>query len=236
MQNRYSAKVFASAFFIFAAFQAPASGAESQPRTISVSGQGEVKTVPDEAQLTAGVVTQAPTAADALAANARAMNRVFATLKQLGIPDRAMQTSEFSVSPQYQTNHNGDTTQKIIGYQVSNDVTVTIDDLAKLGPAIDVLVGSGANSLGSVSADIRDPEPLEAQARAAAIHDAMDKAETYAKAAGLQLGPILSVSEGGGEQPRPMFRTVMAPRAAATPIAAGEESVSASVNVTFAIP
>lgn len=234
MQNPISAKVFALALAaLFAA--APALGAEPQMRTIAVSGQGDVKAAPDEAQLSAGVVTQAPTAADALAANSRAMNRVFATLKQLGIPDKAVQTRDFSVSPQYQNDRSGDTAPKIIGYQVSNNVSVTIDDLAKLGPAIDVLVGSGANSLGSVSFDIRDPKPLETQARGAAIRDAVDKAKTYANAAGLQLGPILSVSEGGAE-PRPVFRTMMAmPGAAATPIAAGEESISASVNVTFGI-
>jgi uncharacterized protein YggE len=219
---------------LLAAPHALAAEDEPQPHTLTVSGEAEVKAVPDQAELSAGVVTQSATAADALATNSKAMNRVFATLKQLGIPEKSMRTSEFTVSPQYQ-NRNGNA-ERIVGYQVSNSVSVTIDDLARLGPAIDVLVGSGANSLGSVTFEIRDPKPLEAQARADAIRDAMLKAETYAKAAGLQLGPIVNISEGS-EQPRPMFRAMaMAPSNAAPPIAAGEQSVSASVSVTFQIP
>jgi|HubBroStandDraft_6_1064221.scaffolds.fasta_scaffold265822_2 uncharacterized protein YggE len=213
-----------------------ASGENPQQRTMTVSGQGEVKSVPDEAQLSAGVVTQGSTAADALASNSRAMNRVFATLKQLGIPDKAVQTSEFSVSPQYQNDRNGNTTQRIVGYQVSNTVSVTVDDLAKLGATIDVLVGSGANSLGGVSFTIRDPKPLETAAREAAMHDAIEKATTYARAGGVRLGPIEQVTEGN-EQPQPIFRamTIMGHAAAPTPIAAGEQSVSETVTVTFEI-
>ncbi len=241
MHPRISANLVVSTLAVWAALLsspfALAANEAPRPHTISVSGQGEVKAAPDEARLSAGVVTQATTAADALAANSRAMNRVFATLKQLGIPDKAMQTSDFSVSPQYQTYRNGNvvTAPKIIGYQVTNTVSVKIDNLAKLGPAIDVLVGSGANSLGSVSFDIRDPKPLETQAREAAVHDAMEKAATYAKVAGLRLGSILSIDEAS-EQPRPIYRAMaMAAPMAAPPIAAGEESVSATVSVTFEI-
>jgi uncharacterized protein YggE len=241
MSQRFAVKAAILAFAIpaayFSAVPAFAADDEPKPRTITVSGQGEVKSVPDEAQLSAGVVTQAQTAADALAANSRMMNRVFTTLKQLGIPDKAMQTSEFSVSPQYQNDRNGNATPKIIGYQVSNNVSVTVNDLAKLGPTIDVLVGSGANTLGSVSFGIRDPKPLDAKAREAAVHDAMDKAAQYATAAGLQLGPILSIEEGSAGRVASLFqpRMMAALPEAPPPIAAGEESASASVSVTFEI-
>jgi uncharacterized protein YggE len=207
--------------------------ADSQsPRSMTVTGDGQVKAAPDEAELSTGVVTQAVTAAAAMSKNREAMNKIFATLKNLGIAQKDIQTSDFSVSPQTGP---GDT-QKITGYQVSNTVHATIENLSRLGPALDALVASGSNSLGDIAFSIRDPKPLEAQARAAAMHDAIDKAQSYARAANLQLGPILSVSEGG-EVPRPMFRALaMAPAAAApTPIAAGEESVSANVTVTFEI-
>lgn len=163
------------------------------------------------------------------------MNEVFATLKRIGIPEKSIQTSEFSVTPQYSNERNGNA-QRIVGYQVTNNVSVTVDDLAKLGPALDALVASGSNSLGGVSFSIHDPKPLLAQARAAAMKDAMARAKTYAGAAGLQLGPILSIAEGGAEVPRPLFVKAMDAMApASTPVAAGEESVSASVSVTFEI-
>lgn len=215
-----------------------AQGAAAPPRTITVSGQGEAKAAPDEAHLRAGVVTQARKAADALAANSHAMNQVFAALKRLGIPDKSIQTSDFSVSPQYRSDRNGDSTQAISGYQVSNEVVVTVDDLGKLGAALDALVASGANSLGSMDFTIRDPKPLMAQARAVAMKDAAGRAETYATAGGFKLGPILAVNESGVEMPQPMLarpRMAMEYAAAPAPVAAGENTVSATVAVTYEI-
>jgi uncharacterized protein len=192
--------------------------------------------VPDQAHLSAGVVSEAKNAADALAANTRAMNAVFVTLKRFGIPDKAIQTSEFSVEPQRAADRGGNAGARITGYTVSNTVNVTVD-LAKLAPALDALVSSGANSLGNIDFAIRDPKPLLAKARAEAIHDAMERAQTYAKAAGTVLGPILSVNEGGAEMPQPVSAARMAPMLSRPPppVAAGEETISANVSVTFEI-
>lgn len=211
---------------------ANAAGDAQGPRTIMVSGDGEAKAAPDEADLSTGVVTQATTAAAAMAKNRDAMNKVFATLKTLGVPQKDIQTSDFSVSPQYSS---GDS-QRITGYQVSNTVHATIENLSRLGPALDALVASGSNSVGDIAFSIRDPRPLEAQARAAAMRDAIDKAQTYARAGNFQIGPIIAVSEVG-EPPRPVFRAMaMAPAASApTPVAVGQQSVSATVSVTFEI-
>jgi uncharacterized protein YggE len=223
----------AVAFFFCGA--AVAADATAPQRTLTVSGEGETKAVPDEAHLSAGVVTQAKKAADALAANSRAMNAVFATLKRFGIPDKAIQTSEFSIEPRYTSDRNGNSTSTISGYAVSNTVDVTVG-LPKLGPALDALVASGANSLGNIAFTIHDPKPLLAKARVDAIHDATERAQTYAKAGGFALGPILSVNEGGAEMPRPVYAArMMAAAPAAAPVAAGEEAVSATVSVTFAI-
>src|SRR5690349_11555913 len=154
---------------IFAALLVP-SGAPAQPvvqpRLLTVSGEAEVKAKPDQAILSAGVVTEGKTAAAALASNSRSMNAVFDTLKRLGIPERAIRTSEISVQPQYPNDSRAP--RRITGYQASNTVTVTVDDLGKLGPAIDALVSSGANSLNDIGFGLRDPKPLEAQARAEA--------------------------------------------------------------------
>lgn len=243
--RRHAISRAAIAFILAGGF---ASGIESgayaaeapMPRTISVSGRGEVSGKPDQARLSAGVLTEAPAAAAALTANTTAMNRVFAALRMIGIPDNKIQTSNFSVQPQYPPYRPDQPTPRatIVGYQVSNQVTVTIDDLSKLGPALDALVRSGANQLGGVSFAIADPKPLAERARAAAVGDAAQKARTLAMAAGVTLGPLLQLQEGSIVRPVPMFALQRAEIAAAPsppPVAIGEESVTVNVSMTYSI-
>ena len=211
----------------------PALAADPAAHVIAVSGQGQASGVPDQAQLSAGVTTVAPSAAAALAENARKMTAVFDALKRLGVPDRAVQTSNFSVQPQYADTANG-ARQRITGYLVSNQVDVTLDDTKKLGPALDTLIGAGANEINSVSFTIRDSEALMHAARKAAIADARKRAQTYAEAAGVSLGGVISIQENGGsDAPRPMVLAGMLRDRVATPTAAGEQSVTANVSVVF---
>jgi hypothetical protein len=242
--NRLSRLAIATAVLGVSATLSPRIGRAAEPgdptieRTITVSGEGEAKAAPNQAHLSAGVVSQGRKAADALAANTRAMNGVFAALRRLGIPDKSIQTSDFSITPQFQADRNGNTTTRILGYQVSNEARVTVDELDKLGPALDALVSSGSNSIGSIAFTLRDPKPLLAEARADAMKDAISRAQTYAKAGGFTLGPVLSAAEAGVEMPQPVYRAARfaaAPAAAPPPIAAGEDTLSASVSVTFAI-
>jgi uncharacterized protein YggE len=205
----------------------------ADPHTIAMTGHGEIKAVPDMAAVNAGVTTNAPTAAAALAANSARMSQVFDALKKLGIPERNIQTTGFSVSPQY-TNGDNINPRHLTGYQVNNEVSVRLDDVSRLGTALDTLVGAGANQMNGIGFDIATPAPLLEKARAQAIADARARAQTYAQAAGVSLGPIVSISEGGGEaQPRPMYR-VMA-MAAPVPVVAGEQSVTADVTVVWEI-
>ncbi|HSZ74053.1 MAG TPA: SIMPL domain-containing protein [Rhizomicrobium sp.] len=206
---------------------------------LTVSGQGEAHGVPDEAQLSAGVVTQAKTAAAALAANSRAMNDVFAAIRKIGVPEKSIRTSNFAVSPQYapyRSNGADDNAQRIIGYQVSNQVTVILDDVSKVGPTLDALVSSGANQANSIGFGIRDQKPLLEQARADAVKDAMARAQTLARAADVTLGPILSIQEDSGGYERPIMAGKMAFAAAApSPIAAGEDTINAGVTMSWEI-
>ena len=213
----------------------PAAAADTAPRVLSVSGIGEIKSAPDAAQLSTGVVSQAPNAAAALAANARAMTAVFDTLKRAGTAEKNIQTSDFSISPQYAGKPGQP--QHIVGYQASNTVNVLVDKLDKVGPTIDALVASGSNQIDGPNFTIADPKPLLAKAREMAVKDAVAKAQTLAAAAGVSLGPIMSISESGGvSTPRPMDRMMMTmAKAPATPIAGGEESISADVSITWAI-
>lgn len=216
-----------------------AAAAAENARAIVVSGEGMISAEPDQARLTAGVVNQAATAAAALAANSTAMNKVFAALRAAGIPDTKIRTSNFSVEPQYPP-FRADNPQprSSIGYQVSNQVTVMVDDLAKVGATMDALVKSGANDVGGVSFSIADTKPLEEKARTLAVADAMAKARALATAAGVALGPLQSIDEGTAVRPiGPVVfaRAVAAPAATPPPIAAGEESVSVNVTMTYAI-
>ena len=205
-------------------------------RTITVSGDAEVASKPDQARLSAGVVTQADNAATALTANSTAMNRVFAALRMAGIPDNRMQTSNFSVQPQYPPfRPDNQEPQRIIGYQVSNNVTVIVDDLTKVGPTLDALVRSGANQLGGIQFTIADPKPLAERARTLAVVDGAAKARTLATAAGVTLGPLMSIQETSSVRPVPVFAMARAMAAEATPIAEGEERVGVNVTMTYAI-
>jgi uncharacterized protein len=188
----------------------------ADPHTITMNGHGDIKAVPDIATVNAGVTTNAPTAAAALAANSARMSQVFAALQKLGTPDRNIQTSGFSVSPQY-TNGDNNNPRHLTGYQVNNDVSVRLEDVTRVGVALDTLVGAGANQMNGIGFDIANPTPLLEKARIQAVADARARAQIYAQAAGVSLGGIVSISEGGSEAgPRPMFR-VMAMAAPAPP-------------------
>ena len=202
-------------------------------RTIIVTGEGEVLGKPDQARIAAAVVNQAPTAEAAAQENATAMNRVLSAIAALGIPPNKIQTSNYSVQPQYPAttvNRNN-----ITGYQVTNELTITVDDLSKLGTISDTLVHNGANQLGGVAFTIADPKPLTDRARTAAVNDARAKAQTLAAAAGVRLGPLLTIQEGPGVfRPTP-FAAPRALEAASTPIAVGEQPIIVAVTLTYAI-
>lgn len=204
------------------------------PRIITMSGHGEARAVPDTAMLSAGVSAQAPTAAAALSANTARMQGVMAALKKLGVPDKNIQTSNFSISPQY-ANGNGQAPH-VTGYQANNQVEVRLEDVSKLGVTLDALVTAGANQMNGVSFLIRNDATLLGQARVAAVTEARAKAETFAKAAGVSLGSILSIGEAGNEGSRPMYAAApMMLRDKAVPVALGEQSVNADITIVWEI-
>jgi uncharacterized protein YggE len=115
-------------------------------------------------------------------------------------------------------------------------VSVTVVGLDKTGATIDALVAAGSNQIDGPSFSFSDPKPMLAEARTEAVKDATEKASAYARAAGVTLGPILSIADGGSfAPPEPMPRAMAFKAAAPTPIAAGEASVSASVSITWEI-
>ncbi len=228
-----------SGFFLglaLLAFTAPALAADPRTtdiRTLAMTGHGEIRAVPDMAQLSAGVTSNAATAAQALAANTARMKAVLAALGKLGIPEKNIQTVNFSVSPQYANSNNEP--PRLTGYQVNNEVSVRLDDVGKLGTTLDALVTAGANQMNGINFSIQNTLPMLEKARGQAIADARSRAETYARAAGVSLGPILSISESNTETPRPMYRMAAMAEVRSVPVAAGEQSVTADVAVVWEI-
>ncbi|MGJ5139430.1 SIMPL domain-containing protein [Bradyrhizobium oligotrophicum] len=201
---------------------------------ITVSGEASVTAPPDLAQIDAGVASDAKTAREAAEANNAAMAKVLQALKSAGIADKDYQTSRLSIQPQYAQNRPGQ--PAVTGYRASNRVTIKVHDVAKVASVIDTLVGAGANDVGNIYFSVAEPSKLLDQAREKAVADARRKAEIYAKAAGVTLGQPLNIAEDGA--PAPVFRakTFAAPMAATpTPVAQGEETLSITVNVTWAI-
>jgi hypothetical protein len=167
--------------------------------TLGLAAHGETKVVPDEATITLGVQTTAPVAAQAMTENAARMTEVTAALRRAGIPDKDIQTSNLSLSAQYV--YVQDQPAKLTGYQTSNDVTITVEDLARLGPAVDAVTVAGANQINGISFGLKDSTTAEDQARLAAVKALRAKAELYAGATGYRVARLVSLSEGGGYQP-----------------------------------
>lgn len=201
---------------------------------ITVTGEGAVDGVPDMAILSLGVTTQGQTAAEAMAENSAALAKVLEKLKASGIEDRDLQTSNLSLNPNW-SNYDSSSGQKITGYTASNLLTVRVRALPALGGVIDAAISDGANALNGLSFALSQPRPALDAARKAAVADARAKAELLAAAAGASLGPILSITEGGGAPvPGPMFRAE-AMMSDAAPIAAGEISTTAVVTIIYQI-
>ena len=207
---------------------------------IVVSGEADSAVAPDIAILSLGVTKTEKTAREALDGNNQAMATVLKALKDQGIAGKDLQTSGFSVQPQYVYPENSDGSQKapvLTGYQVSNMLTVRVRDLAKLGGILDQAVTLGINQGGDIRFTNDNPAKTIDTARRAAVKAAFDKAKTLADAAGVKLGRVIEMTENSSQpQPQPLMRMSMAKEAQdGVPVATGENSYSVSVNVTFAI-
>jgi uncharacterized protein YggE len=199
-------------------------------RQITVIGTGEVKGTPDQATVQLGVQSQAQTSSAALADNSTKMEALLAKLKELGVADKDIQTSNFSISPTY-----GDDGQTVTGYQVNNSASVVIRNIATTGELLDSVVAAGSNSIYGISFGIGDTKTLQGQARNAAIADAKVQAQAMAQAAGGSVGQILSITESIGSVPQPFMvqSEAMMADAKAVPVAQGEQAVSAQVQITY---
>lgn len=231
----FSAGVLAAAFAVVAILDVEtgmAADSEKMERTVSVSATGKVTAEADVAQISAGVVTEADSAKDAIGRNSVVMTKLIEGLKAVGVQAKNIQTTALNVEPRYTQPKDG-RTAIINGYRVVNQVRLTVRDVKRLGEILDQAIALGANQINHIAFDIAEPETLKDEARKQAMESARQRGELYAKAAGAQLGPVLRISESVGE-PHPMPGGRMAMRAS-IPIEAGTRSLEVEVHVTYAL-
>ncbi len=201
---------------------------------LTVIGEGSIETQPDMATISLGVTTEAETAAEALSANNEMTASVLETVSAAQVEPRDIQTSGLSLSPNWSQDRDGEAS-RIVGFVASNQITVRVRDLEALGGILDDVVSGGANTFNGLTFGLQEPGPARDEARKEAVADAQRKAQLYAEAAGVTLGPIVELSEVTGDQPQPMYRSNGAMMESAVPIAQGEISIEASVTVVFEI-
>lgn len=205
------------------------------PGILRVTGEGQSSVAPDLATVSVGVTTRAPSAAQAMADNNARQARVIEAAKAQGIGPEDLQTQGLSLSPvQDYARENQPPT--ISGYQAQNIVSVRVHDLGKLGGLLDALVGAGATDVQGVVFSREDDASARDAARMQAVADARRRAEVMARAAGVQLGPLVSLSEGGEQDaPVPVMMMARDAKAGSAPVEAGRLALGARVEAVWAL-
>ena len=237
MFKRYFASIAAAA--LLTACQ-PAttyvSSASAPAPQIQVSATGQSFMAPDMASVSAGVVTQGKTAREAMFGNATKMTRVFEELEAAQIEKKNITTSQLSLQPRY--NYKNRQSPTIEGYEARNTVSAKTYDLDNVGAMLDALVKAGVNNINGVQFSVKDPKAAQDKAREDAIKEAKAKAQAMASAAGVKLGKLKSINESRSNyapQPVAYARASLAADSVSTPISAGEQSLSITVNMTYEI-
>lgn len=215
---------------------------ENKPATISLSGTGSVSIAPDMAIVSFGVVKEAKTARLALDENNKAMASVLTAMEENGIDKKDLQTSGFNIQPKYfypKRKSNGEQpSPEITGYRVSNNLTIRIRELEKAGEILDLSVTLGINSGGNIQFTNEDTSSVLKEARSKAVTDAVEKAQTLAQAANVELGDILNISENAS-RPRPIAiaqaRSLSVQEDTSVPIASGENTYQVTVQMSWEI-
>ena len=256
--------------FALLASSATLAAAQPQPSTaisplgpnsalLSISAEGRSRRVPDLAVFNAGVVSQGRTAAEAIGANSRQMAAVIAALRKAGIAERDIQTAAISLQPRYNDPERDAQIRarelrqpyippvnpdppRIIGYEARNSVTVQVRRIGEMGKIIDTLIENGANQVNGPSFTLDDSKAALDEARVEAIATGRQRAELYARASGMRVVRILSISEGGGVYPvqeiivtgsRVGGYGAPPPPPPPTPVQPGELMLGTSVSMQF---
>lgn len=229
-----------SAFLLMFAAAAPLAAQEhEQPRTLNVTGTGTVQRQPDRAVVLVAVESRATTAQQAASENARKMEAVYAALKRVGIVPPKVSTVSYELQPQYNRpdQRGGEYTPRITGYVAVNMVRAEVDDVLRVGAAIDAVIAGGANRIANLSFELKDTDAARLEALRIAVQKARAEAEVVAAAAGQKLGAPLSISSSSHWAPQPMYRRDAMAEVAAiappTPVEPGSLTIQASVSINY---
>jgi uncharacterized protein YggE len=211
--------------------EAAGGASEDAKEGITVTGSGDVNSTPDRADLSFSVQSEGSTAAQALAANSADAQRLIDALKEAGVQAKDLKTEQLDVSPRYDAEKVPESRR----YSASSSVSVRSQPLDRAARLSDIAVRAGADTVSGPSLSVADRDAQYRRALQRAFEDARAKAETLAAAAGVSLGEVTAIVEGGQSHDFPVYATAERALDAKTPIEPGSEEIAASVTVTFAI-
>jgi hypothetical protein len=204
--------------------------------TFTIEGEGKISAKPTLAEVDLGLFSEGRDVPVVQDANAKKVNAIIAALKQMGVADDDIQTSNYNIAPKFEYTEG---VSNVVGYTVSQNLNVKVRDLDKVGAALSKAGELGANQVNGVRFTIDDPTVVQQQARTKAIEDAKNKAQELANAMGVKIVKIVTFSESSGGTTPPMFayRALDSAQAAAPvpDIQTGSLDVQANVSVTFEI-
>jgi uncharacterized protein YggE len=213
-----------------------ASGMALGVPTVSVSGHGSVNIPPDTASVSIGVDVIKPTLGEAQEQATTQATAIIEALRAAGIASEDIQTDYFSVNILRDYSENADPTL-ITGFEIINQLRVTVRDTDQLGELLDAAVNAGANSIYGITFYVDDQTEAASEAREEAVEDARTKAEELAAAAGMTLGPVVAISEGTAPIVSPVYDMGrgggMGMAEAAVPVEPGSTTVAVDVTMTF---
>jgi uncharacterized protein len=201
--------------------------------TFSVTGEGIASLKPNSSTVTVGVSATGTTAKAAQDNMNTNINKVITAIKELGVPEKDIQTQNYNVNPTYEYTSGS---QKVTGYTGNTNITIKLDDPQKSNTVLDTAVSNGATNVGGISFDNSDKTSAENEARKKAIESARKKAEDAASAAGFKLGKVINYSEGFEGAPIPLRAYDSAnSKDVATQIEPGTNEVRISVTLSFEV-
>lgn len=209
--------------------------ADEPQRVIHVTGQGTISAQPDQVVVIFGVQTEADSAADALEENNTTMQEVISATLDAGVAENDIQTQQLRLQPVYDEEPGPDAERTLTGYRAINSINVTVQDVEGVGELLDAAVTAGANTIDSIRFEISDRDQLIADARAAAVEDAQEKAEQLADLTGAELGEVLTITEAGAAPPPEPFAAeeAAAVGGAGPPIEPGAQNIEARVQISW---
>ncbi len=230
-RSRALATALAASLALASAAPAQAEDAADN-RRLAFSVTGEAAAAPDKAVIMVGVGAEARSASDAMAQQAERMTVVLQTAARAGIETGDIETTSLSLTPVYNSQKSYDGPPEVVGYRATNMVAITLHALDQVGPTLDQLVSAGADRIEGVRFELEDPSALQTQARLAAVEALRERRRFYVEDAGLPLGPMLQLQEGGGGpvmENGPMMRMTQS----ATPVAPGDITASVTLHAVY---